>query len=171
MRRRRFIALTGLGTAGVLAGCSRSFTIASIVDDGGVPTDAPLSSDASRTADTGTAAFVIAAAFTVRLNDVSCSGHDHECRVDAGAYDDDTPIEFNAPGSHTVAFRPSELARLAAGAQLPFATVGPGPGHGHCGMAWRADLLPEPSTDRVDSCTTATPAGAPPAVCTQHPAT
>ncbi len=171
MRRRQFMAVTGLGTLGTLAGCARSFTYET-TEDAGTASDAALVSDAGLgSPDAASAAFVIATGFSVRLNDTSCSGHDHGCTVQAGAYDDDTPIEFNSPGSHTVAFRPSELVLLASGAQLPFATIGPGPGHGHCGMAWRGDLVPAPSLDRVDTCSVATPADQTPAICTMHPRT
>ena len=167
MQRRKFMALAGGAAVGVLSGCTRSFMLEA-PDDGGTADDGALRQDAAPLADAGAAPFVIGAAFTIRLNDVSCSGHDHACIAEAGAFADDAPILFNAPGSHTVAFRPSELMLLAAGAQLPFATVGPGPGHGHCGLAWRMDLVPMPSVERVDDCTVATPPGMPAASCSMH---
>ena len=170
MRRRQFIALTGAGTALALTGCARSFVAEAPPEDGG-SADAALTSDAAVATDAGMGAFVIAAGFSVLLDDVSCSGHDHECNVSAGTYATDEPILFNSPGSHSVAFRPSELMQLASGAQLAFATVGPGPGHGHCGMAWRSDLRPAPSVDRVDACAPITPVGMPQGVCILHPAT
>jgi hypothetical protein len=46
-----------------------------------------------------------------------------------------------APGV-TAADLPRLRARLAAGEVLPFASVGDGPNHGHCGLAYRADREP-----------------------------
>lgn len=170
MRRRRFLETMAVGTLGAISGCASAVTRTD--DTGPAPHDAAppghdaaLLADAAPTIDAGAAAFVITQAFVVMLNDTSCSGHDHECGVEPAVYADDTPVSFNGPGSHQVDFRPSELVMLAAGAMLPFATVGPGPGHGHCGMAWRTEIAP-PSHTRVDACTTATPAGMTPGTCT-----
>jgi hypothetical protein len=173
MRRRRFVETMMVGGLGLAAGCAESRTAE--LDAGAPPTDArPPGHDATLVAidgsvtDAASAMFAVAAGFTIMLNDTSCSGHDHDCWVEPTAWADDTPVTFNGPGSHMVAFRPSELVRLAAGEVLPFATSGPGPGHGHCGLAWRTELMPASRT-RVDQCTTATPAGMTPGVCTMHP--
>lgn len=85
--------------------------------------------------------------FDVLLEDRACAGHAHGLRVLAGSYDRDTPVEYLG-GSHLVRLRPSELVRLEAGEVLPFATVGPGPGHGHCGRAVRAEMRPRLPADR-----------------------
>lgn len=167
MRRRTFLELTGLGTLGAIAGCAEARTLP--VDGGAVPeSDAAAASDAAVAPDTTArrTAFVVAA-FEVLLNDPSCSGHDHGFSVDAATYMDDTPVEFLG-GSHLVAFRPSELLRMAGGEQLPFSTIGPGPGHGHCGIAFKLGAF-LPSRDRVDACTTMSPPDGAQAVCEIRP--
>lgn len=186
MRRRTFIEITGLGCLGsAIAGCAGVTTRPVPEPDAGAvesdaaaspPSDAAMAHDAMvltadpdsgmPTGDAGTA-LVMLTAFTVILNDTSCSGHDHECWVAAGMYADDTPLVFNGPGSHQVAFRPSELWRLQNGEQVPFATNGTGPGHGHCGLAFR-EGLGVPSRDRVDTCDVLPPESGPPGVCILH---
>jgi hypothetical protein len=174
MRRRFFMQTMAVGALGAASGCATAVTR---IDDGGPgPSDAAppghdaalVAVDAAPAIDASRATFVVRTAFSVLLSDTSCSGHDHECDVAPASYADDTPISFNGPGSHQVDFRPSELMMLEAGAMLPFATVGPGPGHGHCGMAWRTEIAP-PTRMRVDACTTATPDGMTRAVCSLHP--
>jgi hypothetical protein len=175
MRRRRFLETMAVGALGAATGCATSVTRAP--DDGGATTianDAPIGHDATLTAvdaapvDVDTSVFVITSAFLVQLHDTSCSGHDHDCLVEPASYADDAPVSFNGPGSHQVAFRPSELVRLQAGESLPFATIGPGPGHGHCGLAWRGDA-PSPARGQLDACDIATPAGMTPAICAVRP--
>lgn len=173
MRRRTFLHLSGIGALGALAGCAEARTL---VTDAGPTSEAdatptpdapPRSPDAASAPDAGAGPFVITTVISVFLNDPSCSGHDHGFSVSPGTFDDDTPLSFLG-GSHLVAFRPSELLRIAAGEQLPFATIGPGPGHGHCGLAWLAGLY-TPSRDRIDACTPMSPAEAPPALCEIRP--
>lgn len=171
MRRRFFMQTMAVGALGAASGCAtvttRSDDAAPAPGDAGPSGhDATLVADASVT-DAGATRFVVRTAFALLLSDTSCSGHDHECWVEAASHADDTAISFNGAGSHQVDFRPSELMMLEAGAMLPFATVGPGPGHGHCGMAWRMDLAP-PTRTRVDACDTATPVGMTPGVCLMH---
>lgn len=98
------------------------------------------------------AAFVIREAFNVHLNDTTCSHHSHGCSVRPAMYLEDTEVHFLG-GSHEVVFWASELVRLQNSELVPFATVGAGPGHGHCGMAWRTSVGPEDRT-RMDVCAT-----------------
>ena len=77
-------------------------------------------------------------------------------------------FSYTCGGSHLVQFRPSELVRLERGEQLPFATSGAGPGHGHCGLAWRDGLF-SPSRDRVDACEILPPGSGPMAICEARP--
>jgi hypothetical protein len=77
--------------------------------------------------------------FGVVLNDTSCSGHSHWLLVEAGDYSGGSPVSYLG-GSHEVVFTPSELAMLERGERIPFATIGDGPGHGHCGTAWRESV-------------------------------
>jgi hypothetical protein len=159
MQRRRFLALSGLGTLGAMVGgCAEARTLP--IDAGAIDDAAPPERDAGPTTSD---AVTIAAGFTVMLNDPSCSGHDHECEVAAGTYTS-AMLPMFLGGSHLVVFSVDDLARLDRGEQIPFATSGPGPGHGHCGLAWK-DGLYEPSRTRVDACTTHAPAGTPMAVC------
>lgn len=160
MDRRRFLELTGLAAAGLFhAACASSVTPEPLLEDDASPTPPDAARDAMRVdarvdapiaRDVIPAAFVIREAFTVLLNDTSCSGHDHIIAVSPAEYVDDTPVHFLG-GSHLLAFRPSELQQFERGERLPFATIGPGPGHGHCGVAWRTSVGPSEPT-RVDVC-------------------
>ena len=172
MNRRTFLEISCLGALGALARCASSTTRAS--DAGATSGDAaPMGDALMQRPDTGnlatdaeSAAFVVGA-FAIFLNDPSCSGHDHGCGVEASAYADDSPVSFLG-GSHLVQFRPSELVRLERGEQLPCATSGAGPGHGHCGLAWRDGLF-SPSRDRVDACEILPPGSGPMAICEARP--
>lgn len=176
MDRRTFLHLSGLGALGALAGCAESTTRASDsglaeadarIDDAHVADALAQVPDGGHVAlDAGSAVFVLSS-FSVMLNDSSCSGHDHGLTVSAGTYLDDSPIDFLG-GSHLVRLRPSELVRLERGEQVPFATSGPGPGHGHCGLAWREGLF-EPSRDRIDACEILPPESGPLATCVERP--
>ena len=168
MDRRTFLQLTGLGALGAIAGCAESTTRAS--DAGPTTGDALVQvPDTGNAAPDAGSAMLVLSSFRVVLNDPSCSGHDHGLVVEAGAYVDDTPVAFLG-GSHLVRFRPSELAQLERGEQIPFATSGPGPGHGHCGLAWRDDAPYEPSRTRVDACEILpSPDGGPLAACEARP--
>lgn len=95
--------------------------------------------------------FIIREPFTVILNDSTCSKHTHTAFVEAGTYAEDQALHFLG-GSHALVFLVSELLRLERGERIPFATVGPGPNHGHCGTAWRTEVGP-PEPDRPDQCT------------------
>jgi hypothetical protein len=86
-------------------------------------------------------AVVVEAPFSVRLYDPTCSQHEHGLTVAARAYAAGAVTRFGG-GSHAVELSTDEIARLAAGEVLPFATVGDGPNHGHCGLAFRADREP-----------------------------
>jgi hypothetical protein len=153
MNRRRFLEITGLAAAAAaVQACAASvYGIADGPPDGaidGATDDAPRgdsgppSADArTDTAADATAALVVATAFTVILEDTSCSGHNHSIRVEARAYGADELVPYLS-GSHLLKFSSRELAQLAAGERIPFSTVGPGPGHGHCGSAWRRELGP-----------------------------
>ena len=184
MRRRTFMEMAGLGALGSIAGgalasgCAESVTAEATTDAGSAPAiDARPMGDtlvqvpdaANLTTDAGAGLYVVTNEFEVLLSDVSCSGHDHGCVVEPALYTDDTPVPFLG-GSHLVLFRPSELVRLQNGEQIPFATSGPGPDHGHCGIAIRADL-PPPTRDRMDSChiLPPTPATDPMAICLLRP--
>lgn len=186
MRRRTFLEISGLAwIGGTLAGCAESTTRLSVSDDAATgATDAAMPApdvgpahdaavlvaepDAGSPTDDASTALYVLTTFTVVLNDTSCSGHDHECIVSAGMYADDTPLAFNGAGSHRVVFRPSELLRIQNGEQIPFATSGPGPNHGHCGLAFREGLYVA-SRDRVDTCQVLAPPSGPRAVCGLHP--
>lgn len=150
MNRRTFLLGSG-GTAGaLLVGCSAAHDLpgdagSSAHDGGPLRPDAPPLRDA-----TLGGALVVTSAFLVYLNDPSCSHNGHTVHVEPGAWDDDVEVSFLG-GSHEVRFRVSELVALEGGARLPFATVGPGPGHGHCGTAWRSEVGPFDDT-LVDRC-------------------
>jgi hypothetical protein len=154
MNRRRFLEITGLAAAAAaVQACAASvYGIADGPPDGATDgaTDGAPRSDArppspdARTdgaAVDATAAFVVATAFTVILEDTSCSGHNHSIRVEPRGYGADEIVEYLS-GSHLLQFSTRELAQLAAGQRIPFSTIGPGPGHGHCGSAWRRELGP-----------------------------
>lgn len=94
--------------------------------------------------------YTIHAAFSVILNDSTCSKHSHDAFVAAGTYSEDRPIHFLG-GSHELVFWVSELVRLQSGERVPYATIGAGPGHGHCGTAWRLEVGP-PEPHRPDQC-------------------
>lgn len=139
MNRRTFLIHTGAVTTALLAGCSAAHVEggdASAHDGGTLYPDAPPQLDAALPG-----ALVIAAPFRVLLNDSRCSHNGHDCRVEAGAWEHDVEISFLG-GSHEVRFWVSELLLLQAGERIPFATVGAGPGHGHCGTAWREEVGP-----------------------------
>lgn len=149
MRRRTFLIHTGAAAALFSTGCSVAHLPdgdASTHDGGTLRPDAPAPSDAGVPG-----ALVIASAFRVLLNDPSCSHNGHDCRVEPGRWESDVEVRFLG-GSHEVRFRVSELVRLEAGERIPFATVGPGPGHGHCGTAWREEVGPFDDT-LEDVCT------------------
>lgn len=93
---------------------------------------------------------VVAAGFSVVLYDPTCSRHEHVLRVVPRTYAAGTTTRYLG-GSHTVELRPDEIARLEAGEALAFATVGDGPIHGHCGLAYRADRVP-PDRPRELAC-------------------
>jgi hypothetical protein len=94
--------------------------------------------------------FEISQPFDVLLNDSTCSKHSHWVSVEAAVYTEDTPVHFLG-GSHELIFLASELVLLEQGNRIPFATIGPGPGHGHCGTAWRMEVGPE-EPNRPDQC-------------------
>jgi hypothetical protein len=148
MNRRRFLEITGLAAAAAaVQACAAS--VYGIADgpadgatDGATDGDSRPPSDAQRDgAADATAAFVVATAFAVILEDTSCSGHNHSIRVEARAYGADEIVSYSG-GSHLLQFSTRELSQLAAGERIPFSTIGPGPGHGHCGSAWRRELGP-----------------------------
>ena len=156
MNRRTFLLGTSAATGALLVGCSEAHDLH---DDAGPPAhdggahdggalfpDAPPQRDAALGG-----ALVIASAFVVYLNDPSCSHNGHTVYVEPGAWDEDVEISFLG-GSHEVRFWVSELTLLEAGERLPFATMGNGPGHGHCGTAWRREVGPFDDT-LVDHCT------------------
>lgn len=161
MKRRKFLELGGVGGLALFGGgCAMSRLAdpdAGAGDANGDGED-PTHDGAMLVADGGVTgvdasaagAFVIHESFSVLLNDSSCSHHSHGVSVAATAYADDTPVHFSG-GSHELAFLPSELVRLERGERIPFATIGAGPGHGHCGTAWRTEVGPE-ERDRVDVC-------------------
>ena len=174
--------IAGLGALGsslggaLASGCAESVTRASPVDAAATPVAARVIGDAlvqqdaaNMTSDASAASYVIAMPFSVMLNDSSCSGHDHDCYVVPAAYTDDSPVSYLG-GSHLVQFRPSELVRLAAGEPVPFATNGAGPGHGHCGIAFRAEVA-QASRTRMDGCRIRPPATGANAICELHPST
>lgn len=173
MRRRTFLIHTA-ATAALFGGCSSAHSFPSNDDaggrasddaagdaasDGGLPDAAPsvhdggpLFADASSFRDAALGgALVVSAPFRVLLNDTTCSHNGHTCFVEPGSWDDDVEISFLG-GSHELRFRVSELMQLEAGERIPFATTGAGPGHGHCGMAWREEVGPFDDT-RADVCT------------------
>ncbi|MFO0728884.1 MAG: hypothetical protein U1E65_34210 [Myxococcota bacterium] len=103
--------------------------------------------------DAGLSPLTIRSAFYVVLNDTACSRHSHQLQVSPGTWTEDVELRFLG-GSHEVRFRISELMRLEASELLPFATVGNGPGHGHCGTAWRQDTVgPEDPNRAQPMCT------------------
>jgi hypothetical protein len=174
MRRRTFLETAGLGVMGSMvggalaSGCAESSTIET-ADAASAMGDTLVQLDAANAIDAPGAAYVVQSAFSVMLNDSSCSGHDHGCDVVPMAYADDSPVSFLG-GSHLVQFRPSELVRLERGEMLAFATNGPGPGHGHCGMAFRVEIA-QPSRTRMDGCHILPPESGPMAICELHPST
>jgi hypothetical protein len=180
MNRRTFLEMTGLGAIGsaLVAACTSGCAETTTIDpsDASAPSDAHPMGDAlvqldapNATPDATNAAFVVSSTINVLLNDSSCSGHDHGFTTGPMAYTDDSPISFLG-GSHLVQFRPSELMRLEAGEMLAFATNGPGPGHGHCGLAFRVEIA-QPSRTRMDGCHILPPDSGPLAICELHPTT
>lgn len=177
MQRRSFLSLLGLTTLGATLSACAATIDGSEAPDGG-PDDAPPAPDAHATPDAVAAvdviplvdvtpradvdagarvdvdspsgAVVISETFDVVLNDSTCSGHAHALTVIARTYPEGVPVRYLG-GSHLVELLPSELVLLERGARLPYATVGQGPGHGHCGTAWRSSVGPaEPH--RPDAC-------------------
>lgn len=143
MRRRTFLHGT-LATTTWLAGGSAVTACSSVhapaPDDVGPHDGGPLFTDASSFRDASVGgALVVTAPFRVLLNDTRCSHNGHTCYVEPGSWDEDVEISFLG-GSHEVRFRVSELILLEAGERIPFATMGAGPGHGHCGTAWREEV-------------------------------
>ncbi|MFO0712908.1 MAG: hypothetical protein U0353_23845 [Sandaracinus sp.] len=142
MHRRTFLIRSSATAAALLAGCSSVHSpegdAGPAEHDGGTlfPDASRLGADAAVST-----ALAIAAPFRVLLNDPSCSHNGHDCYVEAGTWNEDVEISFLG-GSHEVRFWVSELVRLERGERIPFATVGPGPGHGHCGHAWRSEVGP-----------------------------
>jgi hypothetical protein len=155
MNRRRFLETSGVGSLALFANaCAMSRVADRDGGDAGEPAHdgailvsdgAPFLIDAN-----DPSAIVVAAGFSVLLNDSSCSHHSHGVDVAAGAYAPDVAVHFLG-GSHELVFLGSELALLERGERIPFATIGPGPGHGHCGTAWRTEVGPE-ERDRIDVC-------------------
>lgn len=164
VNRRDFLKLTGVGAAGFAAwGCETDTITLEPVDGGAMEqapqpeprpeVDAGMGRDAS-TIDAGPPTYTIHGAFVVILNDSTCSRHTHSANVSAAVYVDDTPVHFLG-GSHELVFKPSELVTLQEGAKIPFATIGEGPGHGHCGTAWRESVgPPDPDPNHQISCAT-----------------
>ncbi|MFO0650061.1 MAG: hypothetical protein U0326_27820 [Polyangiales bacterium] len=167
MERRSFLSLLGLAGVGTLFTACAVTVDGSESADGGAddataPTDrAPTSdtpvvplvdaaADARVAVETTAGGVVIAETFEVLLNDSTCSGHSHSLTVLAGTYPDGVLVRYLG-GSHLVTLLPSELSLLERGARLPFATAGNGPGHGHCGTAWRTSVGPE-EPHRPDVC-------------------
>ncbi len=152
MHRRTFLFHGTLGSAALLAGCSSVHVPGDPIPDAGATHDgSPLLADAASFRDAALGgALVITAPFEVLLNDTTCSHNGHTCFVEQGSWDDDVEISFLG-GSHEVRFFVSELVLLQAGERIPFATVGPGPGHAHCGTAWRREVGPFDDT-LVDAC-------------------
>ena len=139
MNRRTFLLHTSATAMAIFSGCSAAHVTegdASAHDGGTLYPDASAQVDA-----VVPGALVISAPFRVLLNDSRCAHNGHDCRVEAGAWERDVEISFLG-GSHEVRFWVSELVRLQAGERIPFATMGPGPGHGHCGTAWREEVGP-----------------------------
>lgn len=176
MERRSFLSLLGLAGLGTLfTACAVTVDGSEPADDASAPTDGASTADAPRVpltdaaadtrvaVDTAAGGVVIAESFEVILNDSTCSGHSHSLVVHAGTYPDGVLVRYLG-GSHLVALLPSELALLERGARLPFATVGNGPGHGHCGTAWRTSVGPE-EPHRPDACALHNTT----AVCSLHP--
>jgi hypothetical protein len=155
MNRRTFLLRSSAATGALLVGCSAAHDLpgdAGPTHDSSAPDGGPLFPDAPPLRDAAIGgALVIETAFVVFLNDPSCSHHGHTVHVEAGAWDDDAEVSFLG-GSHEVRFWVHELLALQAGERLPFATMGNGPGHGHCGTAWRREVGPFDGT-LVDHCT------------------
>ncbi len=152
MNRRTFLLTTSATAAALVTGCSATHDP---LADAGTPPQhdgGMLVPDASMLRDSAVVgALTIATAFVVNLNDPSCTHNGHTAYVQPGAWDHDVEISFLG-GSHEVRFWVSELMQLQAGERIPFATMGAGPGHGHCGTAWRAEVGPFDDT-LVDECT------------------
>jgi hypothetical protein len=145
MSRREFLitsstALAGwsceAGTEGLRSAKENALMIPLEQADAGV-VDAYIAGEL----DAGLAAVTIGEQFLVHLNDSTCSHHHHGCYVKAGTYEVGVPVRYLG-GSHEVTFLPEELEQLKNNQRIPFSTTGPGPGHGHCGMAWRKDAFP-----------------------------
>jgi hypothetical protein len=175
MQRRTFLSFLGLTTLGATLSACAATIDGSEAPDGGPDDDAPdahattdaavavdviprvdviplvdAEADARVAVDSTSGAVVISETFEVVLNDSTCSGHSHSLTVIARTYPEGVPVRYLG-GSHLVTLMPSELVLLARGARLPYATVGQGPGHGHCGTAWRSSVGPaEPH--RPDAC-------------------
>lgn len=170
MNRRRFLeALAALGAGAALARCGAMVSPARD-DDGGTPRDAtspdaslrdatPSDARVERDASLADAApdrpppavvtgdmVEILVAMSVLLEDVSCSGHNHGFSVSPRRVRRDEILAF-LDGSHRVEFSGDELARIARGERVPFATTGNSAGHGHCGLAFLPSLgatMPRP---------------------------
>lgn len=154
MNRRSFLKLTGASV--LFYGCEGGTEpLASIpIEDGGTLVQDAGAID-SGVLDAGAidagVAIVVAEGFDVVLNDTLCSRHSHAAHVDAGEYPPNQEVRYLG-GSHELIFTGLEIAQLQNGERIPFATVGGGPGHGHCGMAWRREVGREDPTRR-DMCT------------------
>lgn len=144
MNRRQMLKLFGVVAAQSIWGCEKE-TVGLVYEQ-----DEP-EADTEPAEELPSEGYAILEKFVVILNDPSCSRHTHVLLVDPASYEDDTPISYLG-GSHEVLMRPSELVDLAAGAKLPFATVGDGPGHGHCGTAWRESIHGGANPNLTDAC-------------------
>lgn len=145
MNRRDFLELTTGAALGWMftAACeAETGPLGQVPDEG----DGGLVEDAGEPEE-----FVIREPFAVILNDPSCSGHVHGISVEAATFTEDTPIHYLGD-SHELVFYASELMQLERGEKIPFATIGDGPGHGHCGHAWRVEVGP-PDMSLIDMCT------------------
>jgi hypothetical protein len=127
---------------------ARALADAAVAEDVAAPVDGAAPLDGGVLLDAGDVvegdagvAVVVEAPFSVRLYDPTCSQHEHGLTVAARAYAPGAVTRYLG-GSHTVELSADEIARLAAGEVLPFASVGDGPNHGHCGLAFRADREP-----------------------------
>ena len=156
MHRRTFLFHGTAAAAALLAGCSRAHSPepdGARPDAGATHDGGPLFADATSFRDAALGgALVITAPFRVLLNDTRCSHNGHTCFVEPGSWDEDEEISFLG-GSPEVRFWVSELVLLQAGERIPFATMGAGPGHGHCGTAWREEVGPFDDT-RIERCET-----------------
>jgi hypothetical protein len=157
MNRRRFLsAIAAVGAGAALTRCGAMVSPAS--DDGGASLDAPTpdapTADVRAPRDVPTVDVAtdrpppavvngemveILVSMSVQLEDVSCSGHNHWFTVGPRRVRRDERVRFLG-GSHLVEFSGEELARIAARERVAFATIGDGPGHGHCGLAFVREL-------------------------------